>query len=162
MPLTFSTCLWFDRQAEEAATFYISIFPRSRIRRVTRYGEAGYEVHGRKAGTVLTVEFELDGHAFIALNGGPLFTFNQAVSIVVNCKTQREINRYWARLSKGGPRNAQQCGWLKDKFGLSWQVVPAVLDAMIGDPNPARAGRVMEALLKMRKLDLRKLRKAAG
>ncbi len=153
-------CLWFDSQAEEAAKFYVSIFERSRITGLTRYGTEGQEVHGGKPGSVLTVAFELDGEPFTALNGGPLFRFTEAISFQVMCETQDEIDRYWSKLSAGGDEKAQQCGWLKDKYGLSWQVVPAVLPALIGDPDPAKAGRVMKALLPMKKLDIQALKKA--
>jgi predicted 3-demethylubiquinone-9 3-methyltransferase (glyoxalase superfamily) len=153
-------CLWFDSQAEEAAKFYVSIFERSRITGLSHYGKEGQEVHGGKPGSVLTVAFELDGQPFTALNGGPLFHFTEAISFQVMCETQDEIDRYWSKLSAGGDEKAQQCGWLKDKFGLSWQVVPAVLPALIGDPDPAKAGRVMKALLPMKKLDIQALKQA--
>jgi predicted 3-demethylubiquinone-9 3-methyltransferase (glyoxalase superfamily) len=153
-------CLWFDSQAEEAAKFYVSVFERSRITGLSRYGKEGQEVHGGKPGSVLTVAFELDGEPFTALNGGPLFRFTEAVSFQVMCETQDEIDRYWSKLSAGGDEKAQQCGWLKDKYGLSWQVVPAVLPALIGDPDPAKAGRVMKALLPMKKLDIQALKQA--
>jgi predicted 3-demethylubiquinone-9 3-methyltransferase (glyoxalase superfamily) len=153
-------CLWFDSQAEEAAKFYVSIFERSRITSLSHYGTEGQEVHGGKPGSVLTVAFELDGQPFTALNGGPLFRFTEAVSFQVMCDTQEEIDRYWSKLSAGGDVKAQQCGWLKDRYGLSWQVVPAVLPALIGDPDPAKAGRVMKALLPMKKLDIQALKKA--
>ena len=153
-------CLWFDSQAEEAAKFYVSVFERSRITGITRYGTEGQEVHGGKPGSVLTVAFELDGQTFTALNGGPLFRFTEAVSFQVMCETQDEIDRYWSKLSAGGDEKAQQCGWLKDQYGLSWQVVPAVLPALIGDPDPAKAGRVMKALLPMKKLDIQALKQA--
>src|SRR5499433_1866874 len=120
-------CLWFDNQAEEAANFYVSIFENSKIGHVTRYGEAGFEIHGRLAGTVMTVEFQLDGQNFVALNGGPVFKFNEAISFQVHCQTQEDIDHYWDDLSRGGDKNAQQCGWLKDKYGVSWQIVPSVL-----------------------------------
>ncbi len=153
-------CLWFDSQAEEAAKFYISVFERSRITGLTRYGTEGQEVHGGKPGSILTVAFELDGQPFTALNGGPLFRFTEAVSFQVMCETQAEIDHYWSKLSAGGDERAQQCGWLKDKYGLSWQVIPAVLPALIGDPDPAKAGRVMKALLPMKKLDIQALKQA--
>ena len=153
-------CLWFDSQAEDAAKFYVSVFERSRITGLTHYGVEGQEVHGGKPGSVLTVAFELDGEPFTALNGGPLFHFTEAVSFQVMCETQDEIDRYWSKLSAGGDEKAQQCGWLKDKYGLSWQVVPAVLPALIGDPDPAKAGRVMKALLPMKKLDIQALKQA--
>ena len=153
-------CLWFDSQAEEAAKFYVSVFERSRITGITHYGTEGQEVHGGKPGSVLTVAFELDGQPFTALNGGPQFHFTEAVSFQVMCETQDEIDRYWSKLSAGGDEKAQQCGWLKDQYGLSWQVVPAVLPALIGDPDPAKAGRVMKALLPMKKLDIQALKQA--
>jgi predicted 3-demethylubiquinone-9 3-methyltransferase (glyoxalase superfamily) len=153
-------CLWFDRQAEDAAKFYTSIFKNSRIGAISRYGEAGREIHGMPAGTVLTVAFELDGHSFTALNGGPQFTFNEAISLQVNCDTQEEIDHYWNALSAGGEPRAQQCGWLKDRFGLSWQVVPTVLPRLMTDPDPKKSERVMTALLKMKKLDIAALERA--
>jgi predicted 3-demethylubiquinone-9 3-methyltransferase (glyoxalase superfamily) len=153
-------CLWFDHEAEEAAKFYTSIFPNSRIVETSRYGEAGHEVHGRPAGSVMTVGFELDGQPFTALNGGPVFKFNEAISLQVNCETQQDVDHYWNRLSEGGDPNAQQCGWLKDKYGVSWQVVPRVLSELIKDPDPAKSGRVMEALLHMKKLDIAGLKRA--
>jgi predicted 3-demethylubiquinone-9 3-methyltransferase (glyoxalase superfamily) len=153
-------CLWFDDQAEEATRFYTSIFRNSRIGPITRYGEAGHDIHGRAAGTVLTIEFELDGQAFTALNGGPLFRFNEAVSFQINCETQEDVDYYWERLTADGDEKAQQCGWLKDKFGVSWQVVPTVLVELLNDPDHARAERVMTALLQMRKLDIAALRRA--
>ena len=155
-------CLWFDDQAEEAAAFYTSIFKNSRIVEVSRYGEAGREVHGKPPGTVMTVGFELDGQAFTALNGGPVFRFNEAISFQVNCETQDEVDYYWEKLSRGGDPKAQQCGWLKDKYGVSWQVVPRALIEMIKDPDSAKSGRVMEAMLRMKKIDLAELRRAAG
>jgi predicted 3-demethylubiquinone-9 3-methyltransferase (glyoxalase superfamily) len=153
-------CLWFDDQGEEAARFYTSIFSNSRIVQVVRYGEAGREVHKKTPGTAMTVAFELDGQPFTALNGGPQFNFSEAISFEVYCETQKEVDHYWERLSEGGDRNAQQCGWLKDKYGLSWQVVPTVLIDMISDPDPAKSGRVMEAMLKMKKLDIAELKRA--
>lgn len=153
-------CLWFDDQAEEATRFYTSIFRNSRIGRITRYGEAGYEIHGRTAGTVLTIEFELDGQTFTALNGGPLFKFNEAVSFQINCETQEEIDYYWEQLTAGGDENAQQCGWLKDKFGVSWQVEPTVMAELLNDEDYEKSERVMTALLQMKKLDIAALRRA--
>jgi predicted 3-demethylubiquinone-9 3-methyltransferase (glyoxalase superfamily) len=153
-------CLWFDNQAEEAATFYVSIFERSRIARVTWYGEEGTEVHGKKPGSVLTVAFELEDQPFTAINGGPHFKFNEAVSLQVMCNTQSEIDRYWEELSAGGEEGARRCGWLKDRFGLSWQIVPRVLIDWIGDGDPVKAGRVMKAMLQMKKLDIAKLKEA--
>jgi predicted 3-demethylubiquinone-9 3-methyltransferase (glyoxalase superfamily) len=146
--------LWFDHQAEEAAHLYVSVFPGSRILSVSRYGEAG---PGPK-GSVMTIAFELDGQPFTALNGGPIFQFTEAISFVVDCKTQEEIDRYWEKLSDGGHEG--QCGWLKDRFGLSWQIIPSALGQMLGDPDPRKARQVMEAMLQMKKIDLAALRKA--
>src|SRR5215510_6886049 len=145
-------CLWFDNQAEEAAGFYTGIFKNSRITETAYYGDVGREIHGGKPGSVLTVEFELEGQSFTALNGGPLFKFNEAISLQVYCRDQREIDDYWDKLSKGGDPNAQVCGWLKDKYGLSWQVVPEMLTDMLKDSDSPKAQRVMEALLRMKKL----------
>jgi predicted 3-demethylubiquinone-9 3-methyltransferase (glyoxalase superfamily) len=153
-------CLWFDSQAEEAARFYTSIFPNSRIRTVSRYTEAGKEVHGRAAGTAMTVAFELDGQGFTALNGGPLFRFNEAISFQVHCETQEEVDRFWSKLSDGGDSRAQQCGWLKDKFGVSWQVVPRVLVEMMADTDAEKSGRAMQAMLQMKKIDIAALQRA--
>ena len=138
MPLIqkITPCLWFDDQAEEAVEFYTTVFRNSKIVKVARYGEAGYEIHGKPAGTVMTVAFELDGQALTALNGGPIFKFNEAISLQVNCETQEEVDYYWEKLSQGGDEKAQQCGWLKDKYGVSWQVVPVVLIEMLTDPDP--------------------------
>ena len=151
-------CLWFDHQAEDAAKFYASIFKNSRIGTVTRYGKAGHEIHGRPAGSVLTVEFELDGQGFVALNGGPVFTFNEAVSFQVHCETQADVDYYWERLSEGGEPG--QCGWLKDKYGVSWQIVPTVLGEMLRDKDAKKSERVMDALLKMGKIDINTLQQA--
>ena len=147
--------LWFDTQAEEAAKFYISTFPNSRIVTVARYGDAG---PGPK-GSVMTVVFELDGQRMIALNGGPQFKFTEAISLSVDCKTQEEIDAYWEKLSDGGEKGP--CGWLKDRYGLSWQVNPAVLGEMLADPDPKKAKRVMQAMLKMKKIDIAALEAAA-
>ena len=149
---------WFDRQAEEAAKFYTSIFPNSGIGRVSRYGKEGFEIHQMPEGTVLTIDFTLDGQKFSALNGGPLFKFNESISFIVSCKDQQELDHYWDRLKDGGDEKSQQCGWLKDKFGVSWQVVPDILPQLMDDPS--RSGRVMTALLKMKKLDIKKLLEA--
>ncbi len=154
-----SPCLWFDDRGEEAAKFYTSIFPNSRILKVSRYTEAGFEVHGRPAGTVMTVEFELDGQLFTALNGGPHFKFSEAISFQVDCKDQDEVDNYWTKLQAGGGSESQ-CGWLKDKFGLSWQIVPTEMNELMSDPDPAKAGRAMSAMLKMKKLDIAELRRA--
>jgi predicted 3-demethylubiquinone-9 3-methyltransferase (glyoxalase superfamily) len=153
-------CLWFDSEAEEAARHYVGIFRNARVTRVTRYGEAGFEIHGRPAGSVMTVEFELDGQPFTALNGGPAFTFNEAVSLEVHCDSQEEIDYYWERLGAGGDPKAQQCGWLKDRYGLSWQVVPRDMDELFDDETSPGARRAMEAMLKMKKLDVAELRRA--
>lgn len=153
-------CLWFDDQAEEAARFYVSIFANSSIGAITRYGKEGFEIHGRPAGSVLTVSFRLEGQEFTALNGGPHFKFNEAISLVVRCEDQAEVDRLWARLGEGGDEAAQQCGWLKDRYGLSWQVAPAPLFDMLADPDWRRTERVMKALLQMKKLDLAALRRA--
>jgi predicted 3-demethylubiquinone-9 3-methyltransferase (glyoxalase superfamily) len=150
--------LWFDRKAEEAAKFYTSIFPNSGIGRTSRYGKEGYEVHQMPEGTVLTIDFTLDGQKFSAINGGPLFKFNESISFIVSCKDQQELDYYWDKLKEGGDEKAQQCGWLKDKFGVSWQVVPDILPQLMDDPS--RSGRVMTALLKMKKLDIKKLQEA--
>ena len=155
-------CLWFDDQAEEAARFYTGIFKNSKIGTVARYGKAGHEVHGRPAGTVVTVAFELEGQAFTALNGGPVFKFNEAISFQVNCETQAEVDYYWEKLSEGGDVKAQQCGWLKDRYGVSWQVVPWALVEMITDPDSEKSGRAMEAMLRMKKLDIAELKRAYG
>jgi predicted 3-demethylubiquinone-9 3-methyltransferase (glyoxalase superfamily) len=153
-------CLWFDDQGEEAARYYTSIFSNSKIVKIARYGDAGKEIHGRPPGSVMTVAFELDGQPFTALNGGPVFKFNEAVSLQVNCETQQEIDYYWDRLSKGGDPGAQQCGWLKDKYGLSWQVVPIALEEMLSDTVTERSECVMTALMQMKKLDIAQLKKA--
>jgi predicted 3-demethylubiquinone-9 3-methyltransferase (glyoxalase superfamily) len=155
-----SPCLWFDDQAEEAANFYVGIFSNSRISTITRYGSAGFEVHGRPAGSVMTVTFELDGLTFTALNGGPYFTFNEAVSFEVHCETQEEIDYYWENLGAGGDPKAQQCGWLKDRYGLSWQVVPKGMEEMLKEPESPGAKRAMEAMLQMKKLDVGELQRA--
>jgi predicted 3-demethylubiquinone-9 3-methyltransferase (glyoxalase superfamily) len=153
-------CLWFDNKAEEAVTFYASVFKNSKIGDVTRYGKEGYEIHRREAGSVLTVEFEIEGQKFVALNGGPVFKFNEAISFQVRCETQKEIDFYWEKLSEGGDKQAQQCGWLKDKYGVSWQIVPIVLGKMLQDKDTKKSDRVMKALLQMRKLDIMALMRA--
>lgn len=153
--------LWFDSQAEEAARHYASIFKDSAIKRVTRYDEAAAAAAGRPKGSVMAVEFQLEGQAFVAINGGPIFKFTEAVSFVVDCGSQQEIDHYWDRLTEGGDPAAQQCGWLKDKFGLSWQVTPRVLIELLADPDAAKAGRVMKAMLPMKKIDLAALLRAA-
>ncbi|RPH62307.1 MAG: VOC family protein [Acidobacteria bacterium] len=153
-------CLWFADQAEEAARFYVSVFKNSKIVSMTRYGHAGKEIHKRPAGSVMTVAFELDGQMFTALNGGPVFTFNEAVSLQVNCQNQEEVDYYWDKLSKDGDPKAQQCGWLKDKYGLSWQIVPTVLPEMLTDHESPKAQRAMEAMLRMKKINIRELERA--
>jgi len=153
-------CLWFDSNAEEAVNFYTSIFKNSKIGNISRYGEAGYEIHGKPAGTVMTIEFELNGQAFTALNGGPMFKFNEAISFQVSCESQEEVDYYWGRLSEGGDEKAQVCGWLKDKYGVSWQIVPTVLVEMLQDKDAEKSGRVMEALLQMGKIDIKRLKQA--
>jgi predicted 3-demethylubiquinone-9 3-methyltransferase (glyoxalase superfamily) len=153
---TITPNLWFDKEAEEAAKFYTSIFKDSKITYTSRYGEAGKEIHGQEAGTVLTVEFELNGQRFTALNGGPVFTFNEAISLMIECDDQAEIDYYWEKLS--AVPEAEQCGWLKDKYGVSWQVVPANQKELMSGPN---SEKVMAALLKMKKLNIAELKAAA-
>ncbi len=150
--------LWFDNNAEEAVKFYTSIFKKSKVLVVTRYGKSGAAASGRPEGSAMTIAFELEGQKFVALNGGPYFKFTEAVSFVVNCKTQAEIDKFWKKLSAGGKES--QCGWLKDKFGLSWQIVPDNLGKILGSKDEAKTQRVMEALLKMQKLDVKTLQKA--
>lgn len=154
------TNLWFDTRAEEAARFYTSVFPNSSLGRITRYGKAGHDIHGMEEGTVMTVEFSLDGQEFLALNGGPVFTFSEAISFIINCDTQEEADYFWDKLSEGGDVNAQQCGWLKDKFGVSWQVIPTAFTEMMDDPDLERSERMMEAMLQMKKLDIQALKRA--
>ena len=154
--------LWFDGQAEEAVQFYVSLFPNSRISRVLRYGEAGREHHRQVPGTVMTVAFELDGQAFTALNGGPVFKFTEAVSFVVDCASQDEVDYYWNKLGEGGDPAAQQCGWLKDRYGLSWQIVPRRLVELLSDPDPEKSGRVMQAMMPMKKIDIAALERAGN
>ena len=149
-------CLWFDTEGEEAATFYTSVFPNSRILDIARYGSAG----PRPEGSVMTVDFELDGQKFVALNGGPDFTFNEAVSFQVTCETQDEVDTFWSKLSEGGEEGP--CGWLKDKFGLSWQIVPTVLLELVADPDREKSQRVMAAMLQMRKIEIDGLERAAA
>jgi predicted 3-demethylubiquinone-9 3-methyltransferase (glyoxalase superfamily) len=153
-------CLWFDFQAEEAAEFYCAIFSNSRVLRISRYGDAGHEIHGRPSGSVMTVMFELDGQTFTALNGGPVFRFNEAISLQVNCDTQQELDHYWDRLSSGGDESAQQCGWLKDRYGLSWQIVPAAMEEMMLTGSPEQIARITQAFLPMKKLNLATLQRA--
>ena len=153
-------CLWFDNQAEDAARFYCSIFNNAKINQISHYSEVGREIHRRPVGSVMTVEFELDGHSFTALNGGPLFKFNEAVSFQINCDTQDEIDYYWNKLGAGGDPKAQQCGWLKDRYGLSWQVVPEGMEAMLKDETSPGAERAMQAMLDMKKIDIAALERA--
>ncbi|HWH45301.1 MAG TPA: VOC family protein [Thermoleophilaceae bacterium] len=153
---TLTTCLWFDTEAEEAATFYTSIFPNSGIGAVARYSEAG----PGEAGSVMTVSFELDGQSFMGINGGPEFTHSEAVSFQIPCESQEEVDRYWARLTQGGEESV--CGWLKDRFGISWQVTPRRLVELLGGSDPATAARVAEAMFKMRKIDIAAIEEAAG
>jgi predicted 3-demethylubiquinone-9 3-methyltransferase (glyoxalase superfamily) len=157
-----SICLWFDHQAEDAARFYTSIFKNSKINTTARYTKAGQETHKMPPGSVMTVDFELEGQRFTALNGGPVFTFNEAVSIQVHCNTQDEIDYYWNRLSSGGDPKAQQCGWLKDKYGLSWQIVPVMLPKLFEHHDSPTAQRAMEALMPMKKIDIAALERAVG
>lgn len=152
--------MWFDDQAERAVDFYMTIFSNARIIRISRYGEAGHDIHGKPAGSVMTVVFELDGQTFTALNGGPVFKFNEAISFQINCETQEEVDYYWERLSAGGDEKAQQCGWLKDRYGVSWQVVPTALLDMINDPDGEKSQRVTAAMLRMKKLDIDALKRA--
>ena len=153
---------WFDTEAEEAAKFYTSVFKNSSIDKVTRYPNVGQEIHGKEAGSVMTVEFTLQGQKYVALNGGPHFKFNEAVSFVINCKDQKEVDYFWEKLTEGGDPKAQQCGWLKDKFGLSWQVVPTALDELINDPDQEKVNHVFEAMLSMKKLNVDELEQAAS
>ena len=157
---TITACLWFNNQAEEAAKFYVSLFNNSAIGAVTRYGKEGFEVHGRPEGSVMTVNFRLEGQEFTALNGGPHFKFSEAISFVVRCETQTEVDRYWDKLGDGGDQRAQQCGWLKDKYGVSWQIVPAALFEMMSGTDSIKSERVMRAVLQMKKLDVAALRRA--
>jgi predicted 3-demethylubiquinone-9 3-methyltransferase (glyoxalase superfamily) len=150
--------LWFNDQAEEAVKFYVSIFKNSKIGGVLRYGAAAAKVSGRPKGTVMTIDFQLEGQQFVALNGGPLFKFTEAISLVVNCRTQKEVDTYWKKLTAGG--RASQCGWLKDKYGMSWQIVPTAFIKMLKDKDAGRSERVMQALLQMGKLDIKSLKKA--
>jgi predicted 3-demethylubiquinone-9 3-methyltransferase (glyoxalase superfamily) len=153
-------CLWFDGQAEEAAELYTSIFPSSRIVKTARYGEAGREHHRQEPGSVMVVEFELDGQRFVGLNGGPQFQFTEAISLQVMCDDQEEVDYYWEKLGEGGDPNARQCGWLKDRFGLSWQVVPTVVTELLSDPSSERSQRAMEAVMEMKKIDIDTVRRA--
>jgi predicted 3-demethylubiquinone-9 3-methyltransferase (glyoxalase superfamily) len=153
-------CLWFDSNAEEAVNFYASIFKNSKTGKISRYGKEGYEIHQKAEGSVLTMEFELNGQPFTALNGGPVFKFNEAISFQVACESQDELDYYWEKLSEGGDEKAQQCGWLKDKYGVSWQIVPSVLGQLLQDKDAKKSESVMKALLQMKKLDIRTLKQA--
>jgi predicted 3-demethylubiquinone-9 3-methyltransferase (glyoxalase superfamily) len=153
-----STCLWFDTEAEEAANFYVSVFRKGKINTVSRYGKAGRDVHGKEAGSVMVVEFEVEGRTFTALNGGPHFKFNEAVSLVVKCDSQAEIDHFWNALTEGGKES--RCGWLKDKFGLSWQIVPSALPQMMSGGDATARDRVMTAVMGMKKFDLAALHRA--
>jgi predicted 3-demethylubiquinone-9 3-methyltransferase (glyoxalase superfamily) len=155
-----SPCLWFDNQGEDAANFYVGIFKNSKINAIARYGEAGKEVHGMPPGSVMTVDFELDGQSFTALNGGPIFKFSEAISFQIECETQEEVDYYWEKLNEGGDPDAQQCGWVKDKFGLSWQVVPRILPELLMDPDTVKSQRAMQAMMGMKKLDIAALQRA--
>ena len=152
--------MWFDNQAEQAVKFYTAVFENSRIIKISRYGEEGQRVSGRPMGSVMTIEFQLDGQKFLALNGGPLFKFTEAISLVVNCRSQAEVDKFWKRLSAGG--KAGQCGWLKDRYGVSWQIVPIVLGEFLSDKDAEKSRRVMQAILKMKKLNIKTLRQAYG
>lgn len=158
--LKISPCLWFDNNAEEAVQFYVSIFKNSKVSNVTHYGKEGYEIHKKKKGTVMTIDFEIEGQKFLALNGGPIFRFNEAISFQIYCETQDEVDYYWDKLTEGGDKNAQVCGWLKDKFGVSWQVVPSVLVRMLQDKDAKKTENVMRVMLQMQKLDINVLTKA--
>jgi len=152
------TFLWFDNQAEEAVNFYVSVFNNSKIGHIARYSEEAAKASGQPAGSVLTIEFQLEGQDFMALNGGPQFKFTEAISLLVNCETQEEVDELWDKLSAGGEQGP--CGWLKDKYGLSWQIVPTILGEMLSDPDPVKSQRVMHAMLQMSKLDINALKQA--
>lgn len=153
-------CLWFDNQAEQAAKLYVSLFKKSSIGKISRYSKEGFEIHGRPAGSVMAVNFTLEGQSFMALNGGPMFKLSEAVSFMVNCETQEEIDHFWGKLSRGGDPKAQQCGWLKDKFGLSWQIVPSAMSKWMSDRDASKSARVMHAFMPMKKLNIAKLQRA--
>lgn len=155
-----TTNLWFDSEAEAAAKYYTSIFKNSQLGRITYYTKDGFEFHQKPEGSVMTVEFVIEGQEFMALNGGPIFQFNESISFIVNCETQEEVDHYWDKLTEGGDEKAQACGWLKDKFGVSWQVVPTVLNDMMLDPDPAKASRVTLAMFQLKKLDIAPLKAA--
>jgi predicted 3-demethylubiquinone-9 3-methyltransferase (glyoxalase superfamily) len=149
-------CLWFDYQAEEAVNFYLSLFQNSKIESISHYGKEGFEIHGQKEGTVLTIGFQINGQSFTALNGGPFFKFNEAISFQIFCDTQEEIDYYWSKLTDGGEK--EQCGWLKDRYGISWQIVPTILSKLLRDPD--RADKVTKAFLQMKKFDIERLMQA--
>lgn len=153
--------LWFDQNAEEAVNFYVNVFPNSSIGAVTRFGHAGHDIHKMEAGTVMTIDFEIEGQQFVALNGGPVFQFSEAISFIVNCGTQEEIDYYWNALSEGSDPAAQQCGWLKDQFGLSWQIVPSNMQQLQLEADEEGRERLITAMLGMKKLDMAALEKAA-
>ena len=153
-------CLWFDDQAEEAMKFYVSTFKHAKVGRITRYGEAGAKVSGKPKWSVMTATFEIEGQEFMALNGGPDFKFSEAISLIVNCGTQKEIDEFWEKLSAGGEKGV--CGWLKDKYGLSWQIVPTVLAEMMQDKDSEKTNRVMQAIVDMTKIDIKRLEQAYG
>ena len=155
-------CLWFDDQAEAAAQFYTTIFRNSKIVHTSRYAEAGQDIHGKPAGTVMTVSFELDGQPFTALNGGPAFKFNEAISFQIFCDTQEEVDDYWQKLSVGGDETAQQCGWLKDQYGVSWQIIPRILIELLNHPDPATSQRVTTAMLQMKKIEIDELKRVVA
>lgn len=155
-----TTNLWFDSQAEEAAKFYTSIFENSKIGRITSYGNEGNQIHEKTMGSVMTVEFELEGQTFVALNGGPQFKFTEAISFIIHCEDQKELDYYWGKLSEGGDEKAQVCGWLKDQFGVSWQIIPENLTEMVNDSNPEKSERMMKALLQMKKIEIKTLEQA--
>lgn len=159
-PFTITPCLWFDGNGLEAANFYVSIFPNSKIVDESRYSDAGKEIHKRPSGSVMTVAFELNGQRFTALNGGPHFKFNEAISFQLACESQKEIDYYWTKLGEGGDPKAQQCGWVKDKFGVSWQIFPKQLTQMLADSNSEKSQRAMKAMLAMKKMDLAALQRA--
>jgi len=154
--------LWYDRNAEEAVNHYVSAFKDGKIGKITRYGKEGFEFHGMPEGTVLTIEFSLAGQEFLALNGGPMFTFTEAISFIINCDTQDEIDHFWDALGPGGGGTEQQCGWLKDRFGLSWQVAPTIMAELMTDPDKAKVSRVMNAMFQMKKFDIAELKRAAA
>jgi predicted 3-demethylubiquinone-9 3-methyltransferase (glyoxalase superfamily) len=160
MTTKIAPCLWFDTEAEAAARYYIGIFKNSKITAISHYPETGQEIHGKPAGSVLLVAFELNGQSFTALNGGPQFKFSEAISLQVECEDQAEVDYYWEKLSAGGDPSAQQCGWVQDKYGLSWQVVPKVISTMLCDPDAAKAARVFQAIMPMKKIDIAALQRA--